>query len=181
MVAPPNSAVREDSEAAGVHVCCSRPQLGDQDRGHTLCTYRGTRVMVVPTQGGQSHVSSLLCWLLKGIEYGSHEGFAARGARTPAGGQTARAWGCPWHGSCWLDKPSVWGLPKPRGVAELWCTSRSPRPVWGWQGSGLRLLLAPTDLSRHRFALPPAGWSRPGLVPANGAAFSGLAIEVRCL
>lgn len=147
MVASSISAVCEDGEETGVQV--------SPGPCHTLWTYQETRVMVVPTQGGQSHMSSLLCRLLKRIEDRSHEGFAARGTWTPAGGQTARAQGCSWHGSCWLDKPSVWGLPKPRGAAELWCTSLLPQNRV--RVAGLPpLVLAPTNLPRHRFALPAA-------------------------
>lgn len=114
MVVASKSAVCEDSGEAGMQVCCSWPPVGDWDCGRALCGCWGTRVMVVPTQVGQSHVSYLL-WLLKVIEERSHEGFGAEGARTPARGLTARAHGCSWHGACWLAKPSISGLPKPWG------------------------------------------------------------------
>lgn len=168
MVVASKSAVCEDSGGAGMQVCCSWPPVGDCDHGRALCGCWGTRVMVVPTQVGQSHVSYLLCRLLKVIEERSHEGFTAEGARTPASGLTARAQGCSWHGACWLAKPSISGLPKPRGgvcggnsVSLHSCGARpcSSRPVWGWQGS---ILFGAgtnhTDTPQQRFALLAAGW-----------------------
>lgn len=100
-----------------------------------LCAY--TRVMVVPTHGGQSHVSSLL-WLLKVIKEGSHEGFPSERAWTPAKGL--------WHGSCWLAKPSFPDVSKLWGVALgpcLWCMSLLSQAHVRMSGLHLLLVLAP--------------------------------------
>lgn len=127
----------KSAKTAGRLACRCAPSGPKQGTVTLLVLCACTRVMVVPTQGGQSHASSLL-WLLKVIKEGSHESFPSERAWAPARGL--------WHGSCWLAKPSFQDVPKLWGVALGRCTFvmhvpalpdpcedvRAPSSVWYW-------------------------------------------------